>query len=440
MITTLQRPQAVLAPTALVVVLAAAGAAVTVSPRLALLGPVALAGAFALVRPDVCLLALLALKPVLDYFVRHDAGGISIGQAWGGALLLTAAIFVVTRPSDTPMLRGYRAPVAFLVAYPLLTFTRAHPGNSPINELRLASWLAVVLVVERLASTPEGQRRVVRLGVVMALLLAGVIALLYETNQYGRAYYTSTSAFAQLDAMQPAGVSAFAVYCSALAIVPLIGGRRTLGPLLLYAALGAGVVLSLVRTSFFAFLLVFAGILARGLYQRRGAIIATGVAVGLALVGAVVGYHDVISSRLVHASGRVLFWRPVLDGTLAHPASILVGHGPTFSFTVIQQALNESIWSHNDFVDLFGTGGAVLLVAYVALVLWLARSALALMRDPEQSRRARDVGYVGLLVSGAYVVIAMFNDAVFASSAVAVAVLFGLVRGMSQTPGRTWVD
>lgn len=435
----LSRHRLELAPVALVALFAASGAAVVAAPRLALLVPLALVCLYGLSRPDVALVALLAVKPALDYYVRHQVGGVTLGQAWGGALLLTAAVFVVTR-HETGGLRDYRVPLVLVVAYPLLTFGRTSVGGAPINELRLVSWLAVVYVVERLASSADGQRRVVRLGLVMAALLVVVIAFMEETNQYGRAYYTSTRAFAALDVMQPAGVSSFAVYCSALAIVPLVAGRRALGPLLLYAALGAGVVLSLVRTSFFAFLLVFAGVVARGLYLRRGSIAAAGAAVAAAVATALVLYQSVITSRLVHASGRVSFWRPVVHGTLAHPLSILIGHGPTYSFTVIQQAVNEDIWSHNDFVELFGTGGVVLLLAYVGLVIWLFRSALALFRNPAQSEHARDVGYLALLMCGAYVVIAMFNTVAFASSAVALGVLFGLVRGMARTPGRTWVD
>ncbi len=434
----LSQHKVVLAPLALVAIFAASGAAVVAAPQAALLGPLALLCLYGLSRPDVALVGLLAVKPVLDYFVRHQAGGISLGQAWGGALLVTAAVFVAKQ--TTSPLASYRAPILMILVFPLLTFTRARVGNAPIDELRLVSWLAVVYAVEQLAATAAGQRLVVRLGLTMSVLLCGVIALLYETNQYGRAYYTSTLAFSQLDVMQPAGVSAFAVYCAALALVPLVAGRRALGPLVLYAALGAGTVLSLVRTSFFAFLLVLAGVLARGLYLRRGSIVAAGSAVLVAVVVALVAYQQVIASRLVHASGRVLFWRPVVRGTLAHPLSILVGHGPTFSATVIQQALNEAIWSHNDFVEMFGTGGVVLLGAYVGLVLWLFRSALELFRDPAQSERARDVGYLALLMCGAYVVIAMFNTVAFASSAVALGVLFGLVRGMARTPGATWVD
>ena len=177
-------------------------------------------------------------------------------------------------------------------------------------------------------------------------------------------------------------------------------------------------VLSLVRTSFFAFLVVLGGVVARGIYPRRGSIVAVGAVVVGSIAVVLVTYQHVISSRLVHASGRVSFWRPVLDGTLAHPLSILVGHGPTYSFTVIQQALNEAIWSHNDFVDLFGTGGVVLLGADIALVLWLFASALSLARDQGQSERARDIGWLAVLVCCAFVVIAMFNDAVFASPTV----------------------
>lgn len=417
---------------------AASGAAVAVEPRLVLVVPLVLICVYSFLRPDVALVVLLAVKPVLDYYVRHRVGGVSLGQAWGGALLLTAAVFVAKR--TTSPLSAYRAPLAMVLVFPLLTFTRAGLGDAPVDELRLVSWLAVVYVVEQLASTAAGQRRVVRLGLTMALLLCGVIGLMYETNQYGRAYYTSTWAFAKLDVMQPAGVSAFAVYCAGLALVPVVAGRRALGPLVLYAALGAGTVLSLVRTSFFAFLLVLAGVLARGLYRRRGSIVAAGSAVLVAVVVALIAYQNVIASRLVHASGRVAFWRPVVHGTLAHPLSILVGHGPTFSATVIQQALNEAIWSHNDFVEMFGTGGVLLLLAYVGLVVWLFRSALTLYRDPAQSELARDVGYLALLMCGAYVVIAMFNTVAFASSAVALGVLFGLVRGMARTPGATWVD
>ncbi|HZQ15455.1 MAG TPA: hypothetical protein VFA82_01655 [Gaiellaceae bacterium] len=435
-----ERPRSLLAPAVAIALLAGAGAAVAVEPAAALAFPLGFLAVAALARPDLAVMGLLVAKPVLDYFVRHRVAGVSLGQMWGGMLLLAAAAVVVRDREGAPPISAYRAPIVMVLAYPLLTLPRANVANAPLNELRLVSWLAVVYVVEQIASTAEGQRRVVRVGFAMAFLLTLVVAAMEHTNQYGRAYYSSTLAFSKLDVMAPSGVSAFAVYCASLAIVPLVGGRRSFWPLLLYAALGAAVVLSLVRTSFLAFLLVLGGVLARGIQRRRGSVVTAGGVVAGAVLVAIVSYQHVISTRLVHASGRVLFWRPVIDGTLADPLAIVIGHGPAYSFAVIQQTLNEAIWSHDDFVDLFGTGGVVLLTAYILLVLWLFRSALSLLRDPRQSPRAQDVGQLAFLGCAAYVLIALFNDAAFASPTVAVAVLIGLARGMARTPGTTWLD
>jgi hypothetical protein len=73
-------------------------------------------------------------------------------------------------------------------------------------------------------------------------------------------------------------------------------------------------------------------------------------------------------------------------------------------------------------------------------VVWVFRSAFDLARSPVQSSRARDVGWLAVVGCGAFVVIAMFNDAVFASPTVAIGLLIGLVRGMSRTPQATFAD
>jgi O-antigen ligase len=134
------------------------------------------------------------------------------------------------------------------------------------------------------------------------------------------------------------------------------------------------------------------------------------------------------------------YWNAVLKGVLGDPVAILIGKGPDTSIELIFGELGARAWAHNDFVDLFATGGLILLGSYLALLAWMFASAIRLWRDPRHSRVARDVGAVGVITCAAFIVLSLFNGVLFAPASIAVALLIGLIRGMRATPGTTWAD
>jgi O-antigen ligase len=133
------------------------------------------------------------------------------------------------------------------------------------------------------------------------------------------------------------------------------------------------------------------------------------------------------------------FETAIMGTTFNSGRLLLIGGGALTTERITSAVVGNRVWAHNDFLEMLATGGAFLLLGYLALLMWLYWSFWLLARDPRQGRAARDVGIVGLLAVGAFTVVSMFNGVV-TSPAVAFAVLLGLARGMTTTPGATFLD
>ena len=120
--------------------------------------------------------------------------------------------------------------------------------------------------------------------------------------------------------------------------------------------------------------------------------------------------------------------------------TILVGAGAGASNELVDDVTGSWLYSHNDFLEFFATGGLSLLAVYVAFLVWAGASARRLHRDPLQSNRARPIGAIAFAAVAAFVVMSFLNGIVFYAACLAFALLLGLVRGMAATPGRTCFD
>jgi O-antigen/teichoic acid export membrane protein len=415
------------------------GYATVTSPRVVITSVVIGVAAFvAIQRPAQGVLCLLIVKPLVDYWVRLPVGPSSVGQLWGAAVLACAVLYLLR--SDWTA-ATWRAPIILLIAYPIFAFTREQPSRFLINEIRLVTWLAVVLVIERYGMDALRQREILRAALASAALLVVVIAVAVKQHQYGSAYYTGYAAFLKMNSTQQVfGLAASAVFCCAIVLLAILAERLTLLWLGILVLLSAEIVLSLVRGSFVALAILLIIWMARGIYRKRGSILVATFGCGVAVVTASVLYAGVISDRLSRAAPRLAYWRPVLSDTLQHPGAILIGRGPTASSEVIQQAVGERIWSHNDFIELFATGGVVLLAVFLGFVVWLLASCCSLATSTAQSKDAREVGVLGIGVCAAWLVVASVDGALFASSSFFFALFIGLIRAMAATPKRTWID
>jgi hypothetical protein len=139
-------------------------------------------------------------------------------------------------------------------------------------------------------------------------------------------------------------------------------------------------------------------------------------------------------------SGRGVFWRDLWTAGTDSLPHILIGRGAGASVQLLTRLYGAAIWSHNDFLEFFVTGGVVLLGTYVIFLAWVLRSIVRLYRDSRQSRVVHSFSILLVGAFAGYVILSFTNGmAVFAGS-VAMAVLIGLTRGMGETPGDTALD
>ena len=97
-------------------------------------------------------------------------------------------------------------------------------------------------------------------------------------------------------------------------------------------------------------------------------------------------------------------------------------------------------WAHNDFVELFATGGILLVALYVVVLAWMVHSIWRLWRDERQSERARSFALIAFGALCAFVTLSFINGIVFSVPSLLMGALIGLVRGMAQPPGATFAD
>jgi hypothetical protein len=410
-------------------------------------------GMLLLARPTLGLLAYVAVRPAFEPWVRTELAGASLGELWGAGLLVSVLAYLTLTPAPArPAQPRYTVPFAFLATYLALTLWRANAGFAVTSTIKAASWILLALAAERIARTASGQRRVLVAGCVMATLTLGAIALAIARDQYGAAYYIDDSFAGGSQTVH--GYVGLAVLVLPLLLVALLQNRRTVLTSLVVAGLCIGIVMSYVRTGYVALAVVIAGFTALGMRRRRPYILVSAAVGTVAIVVTFAVLGDAASGRLNDlanltgagagaaqdaGSGRIGFWTAITQTTFDSVPLLLIGGGALASEDITTRVLADTAWAHNDFLEMLATGGLTLLLCYLALLAWLYRSFWLLARDPRQSQAARDVGVIGLLAAGAFTVVATFNGVVTTPVA-AFALLLGLARGMSATPGRTFLD
>lgn len=388
------------------------------------------------------LLGYLAIRPLVDTFV-HDTvtlgtRDVGVGKLWGAGLLVVLVAFLARERPTLAMLRGYAVPLTFLGAYLALTLTRPGADFALTNGSRLASWLLVVPAIERLASSREGQRRTVLAANLLAALLVVVVALAIMDDRYGAAYYDLR--FDARAHQTPFAFAALAVLTLPFVLAALAGRAWPLLPATLAGLLVVSVVLSFSRATYAALALVLVAF-AASLVRRGGRrVLAPLAVVGLAGAGTIALVADRVVERFVHGSPRLELWRIVTENTVDEPVTALVGGGAQASQDILYAASGNAYWSHNDFVELLATGGALLVVLYVALVAWMAWTFWALVRDSARTPATRAFGHLGLGALAGFLAISVADGLVFSAASLLLGMQLGLARGLRKTRGATALD
>jgi hypothetical protein len=443
-----------------IVALIAVGVLLAMDSTRALGVAIAVTGVLAVLlvsKPVSFVLVYVALRPLVDSAVHFQIGSWSLGTVWGAGLVIVLAVYWVTRGVRHSVHDlTWLIPIAYALAYAVFTLGR---GGGDLtyalsNWVRIVTWALLAITCEQIASTAQGQRSIARAGTVMAVLTLAVIGLAIAQNQYGAAYYTS--AYGQFDIVGqgPHGLASMAVLASAFVWMGAMRGPRRWPYVILASLLAVAVVLALVRTTFIAFALLTLWFLVWSLRGRRwGPVVAASLA--LAAAGAAVySFQSLVVERLAElgslfvggsadllaGSSRVGIWETVWHAATASPWSLVFGQGASGSLLATSVVFGEPLWSHNDFLEFLITGGVALLALYLMTIAWMFESGRKLALDQRQSAAVRETGRLVVVVVVAYVVMAFFNGMALAQSTLPIAMFIGLARGMSRTPGRTFLD
>jgi len=404
-------------------------------------------GGLFLWSPAIALLGYVATRPAVDAFVLVDAGPITVGQLWGAGLIIVLVVFLVginTRPGTR---RGVPLAVALLILLYGLLALRGDTAVALQYGPRLAVWLLLIVAVERIAQTRSGQAWCFRAGYALALGSAVLIGILVAVNKFGAAHYESFGV-AQDTEQSPQALAFLALFSVCFPLIALLQRWWPLLSLALVAALSIEVTISYVRTALVA--LIPLALVYIFVAVRRGRPIA------LALAGAFGVTAFVVQERLAtrfsdltllgtdRASGagsnRVEIWTSVWQATTASFQTLIAGAGAGASHAVNKDAIGHFVDAHNDYLELFATGGLLLVVAYTGFVAWAMRSVWRLYRDRAQSSRARAVAAVAFGVIAAFLVTSLLVSISFYVALVGLGILLGLIRGMAATPGGTCFD
>lgn len=439
------------------IVAAALGTAVVGTDRkiavaLALL---ALFAGFVSQAPFAALLALIVVRPVVDAYVNISLGGYSLGQVWGVALIAVALVLALSRHD----VRVPAGAMAFLLAYAALTLVRPDVGLAFTSVLRLLSWVLVFGAVERISRTRDGQVAVLKAMTVSAILLVSVIGLTTLQGRYGASYYN----FAQTSAgyTPPHALSKLAILVLPFILAQLLARARVTLSAVLTALLCLGVVFSFVRTSILALGVVLVGYLiaSRGRRTTATNIYVFAVAVALS-VGAYAARTQILvrlagvpvlgrlsaTSRAVRrygsagAGGRLGMWRGLITRGSDGVSHVLLGRGAGSSIAINAQLIHMSVWSHNDFIEFFVTGGLALLIAYLVFLGWMMVVIARLGSGPDESGNVRRFCTLATAGVCAWVLMSTTDGIATLAEGVVMAVFMGLVVGMGSTPGSTFLD
>jgi hypothetical protein len=402
--------------------------------------------------PEYSLLAFLVARPVVDSYVYTSVAGLTLGQLWGLGLLCTILVYFLAHRQAAAL----PAPVsALLLAYLGLTLVRPDLGVAADSALKLASWLLLAVAVERISTTRRGQQAVLTTMWWCGVVLIVMTLLAISQGRYGAAYYGLDQASADYST-RPHALASMAVLLLPFALIYIVVGRKVRLSALLGGLLVVGIIASFVRTAYLASLAVLVAYVVTALRMRAARARVSILAIGAVMIFTAIWFQDAIVGRLadlplVHkllggelqnggGSGRVEFEKDLLVAGTDNPLHLFLGRGAGASVKILSQMYNDPIWSHNDFLEFFVTGGLILLCAYLVFLAWALVGMVRLYRDPRQSPEVHASSIIMLGGFGGFVVLSAANGIALTAGATVMAVLIGLTRGMLQTPGSTALD
>ena len=419
----------------------------------------ALGGAAALVyvalfiwQPEVAILAYIALRPLVDAFVKQGVGGYSLGVLWGFGLIVSAFVFFVVQARDREdPLKLPAVPLAFLLLLAVLTLVRPGLGAAVAGWTRVATWIIVLMVCERISRDRRGQQRCFNAAAAMVLALLLAVGVMVAQGRFGAQYYLSE--VRQVSGQLPHPLAVGAVLLLPFALTALLFVRPRWVALVGALALCGAIVVSYVRTAYLGAAVVLVAFVVAAIWGRGGARVAALVVVAVAaamvwIVRASITYRltdlTALSSsgaaRGGAGNGRVEIWTTALHKAFDTLPHALLGRGADAPAKVMMSTLTLNVGAQNDFLDFVLIGGLVLGLGYLVLLAWMTLSPVALLRDPSQSPPAKAYAALTLGAMVAFVVMAMINGIATYQPVIAAGILVGLVRGMARTPGGTFLD
>ena len=400
--------------------------------------------------PEYSLLAFLVARPVVDAYVYTSVGGLTLGQVWGMGLLGTILVYFAARRRV-----GLPSPLAaLLLAYLGLTLVRPEFGVAVDSGFKLASWLLLAVAVERICATRHGQKAILTTMWVSAISLLLVTMIALAQGRYGAAYYGLSETSGGYS--RPHALASLAVLVLPFILMYIVAGLRVRLSALVACLLVLGIIASFVRSAYLAALAVLGAYVMVAMRMTAVRARVSILVIGGVLVFAAIWFqnnilarlsdlpivHSLVGGQLEHGggSGRVQFERDLLVAGTDSLPHILIGRGAGASVRMLSQTYGLAIWSHNDFLEFFITGGLVLLCAYVVFLAWVLVSLVRLYRDTRQSPGVHVCSIIMIGGYAGYVVLSVANGIALAAGAAVMAVLIGLTRGMLQTPGDTALD
>ena len=406
--------------------------------------------ALVLEAPEYSLLAFIVIRPLVDAYVYTSVGGLTLGQVWGIGLLATIAVYFVSRRRV-----GLPAPpAALLLAYLGLTLVRPDLTVAVDSGLKLASWVLLAVAVERMCATRRGQAAILKTMWIAAICLLLVTTFAIAQGRYGAAYYELAPTSGGYS--RPHALASLAVLILPFILMYIVAGRRVSLSALVAGLLTLGIIASFVRTAYLALIAVLCAYVMAAIRMKAARARLSVLVIGGMLVFAAIWFQDTILRRLSDlpfinsliggqlleggGSGRVEFESALLNAGTDSASHIVAGRGAGASVDLLSRFFGTAIWSHNDFLEFFITGGVILLFAYLAFLAWVFLSFVRLYRDTRQSP---DVHACSMVLMGGYVgyvVLSAANGIALTAWAAVMAVLIGLARGMLETPGDTALD
>ncbi len=403
-------------------------------------------------QPAVALLTYIALRPLVDAFVFQELHGFTLGEVWGLGMVVSACLFLVLESSDrVQRMRLSGVPLAFLFFLAMLTATRPQLTAAIAGWTKVASWILVMLACERISRDHRGQRMCWWAGTAMGATLVLSVGIMIRQDRYGSAFYGNLGLGVAGQLPHVLSIGAVLLLHFALAGALLVG-RRALS-LAIAAGLLAAIVLSYVRTALLGGLVILGAFVAVSAKSGGKARVA-GLAMAAGTAMAAYVARDRITQRFTDltllstsgqaqgaaGSGRLGIWRTDINAAFDSIQHAIIGRGAEAAEQIGMRVLGFHVGAQNDFLEFLLAGGLLLGICFLVLLAWMASSPLRMLRDGRQSSYARGFAALALGAVAAFALMSMLNGIAFYQSSVALGLLVGLCRGMSATPGETFLD